>query len=385
DNIANIDGEEWKRHRRMINPIFKRGWDINVFFNIGINLIQHIQLNQTNKQFDLLSTLKRAALDSLGLSVFDVEFNYIENETNEMARLYVKLINAMDNIWFYVLPVLNYLPISSRLTLKKDAKRFRQLIQLMIDEKRQQLQQVNIDDIQPNLLTTLVQASDNNTNDNGLTDEEIINDMIAFFIAGHDTTAHTISTILYYLSKNQDIQTKLRDEIYQIVGEKIKDSNKLHTITQDEINQMIYLEAVISESMRILPTVNMLPRKCTKDYYFENEIYFKKGQPLMLNFALAMKGNAHFKNPEEFNPNRFLIVNELGNLSINKKLTKELLGFGYGPRMCIGSQFSLLEQKVFLILILSTFNVELPENSPHYDNPTLPALGFISPKDLKLN
>ncbi|KAI9291072.1 cytochrome P450 [Neoconidiobolus thromboides FSU 785] len=384
-NIASIDGNDWKRHKRVINPAFKRGWEIDTFIKIGIKMIQYMKLNEG--QFELTKVLKSSTLDSLGLSIFDVDFDSIYNESSEIVSLYVKLIESLNNLWIILFPFLEKLPIPSRMQLKKDAARFRQLIKSIIDDKREEIKEDGIDEVKSSLLTMLIQSSDKDNNDysNGLTDEEIINDVIIFFIAGHDTTAHTLSTILYLLSKNQDIQDKLRNEVYQVLGGKANNISKSIKITQEELNKMIYLEAVIIEGMRNIPVVSALARQASKDYYFNNEILLKKGQPLLLNFSLAMSNEKMFKCPEEFNPDRFLIKNGDGKIQINKKLTKDMIGFSVGPRMCIGTQFSILEQKIFLILLILNFKIELPDDSIHKDYPILSTFGLSSPQNLKLN
>ncbi|KAI9296570.1 cytochrome P450 [Neoconidiobolus thromboides FSU 785] len=383
-NIAVVDGDEWKRHKKVVNPAFKRGWDIKIFIKVGIKAINYMKKN--GNDFELIKLLKNSTLDSLGLSIFDVDFNSIEDENCEISTLYVNFIKGINNIWFLLFPFLDNLPIPSRIQLKKDTDRFCQLLKDLINGKREQIKKYGVDNVKSSLLTMLIQSSDdNNSISDGLTDEEIISDVIVFFIAGHDTTAHTLSSILYYLSKDQDIQNKLRDEIIHVLGERSKNINEDIQITQEDLNKMKYLEAVINEGMRILPVASIITRQVAKDYYFNNEIQFKKGQPLLLNLALAMNNETKFKHPEEFNPNRFLIQNEKEEIQIDKKLTKDMIGFSVGPRMCIGNQFSLLEQKVFLILILLKFNVELPQDSIHCKHPILPALGISSPKDLKLN
>ncbi|KAI9297747.1 cytochrome P450 [Neoconidiobolus thromboides FSU 785] len=321
-NIAVVDGEEWKRHKRVINPAFKRGRDINIFIKAGFKMINYMKKDENN--FKLIDVLKNSTLDSL-----------VEN---------------------------------------------------LINEKREQIKKCGIDNVKLSLLTMLIQSSDNDHSTfNGLTDEEITSDVILLFIAGHNTTAHTLSCLLYFLSKNQDIQNRLRDEIIHVLGVKAKNINEDIKITHEELNKIIYFEAVINEGMRITPVATIITRKVAEDYCFNNEIQFKKGQPLLLNFALAMNDEKKFKNPKEFNLDRFLVLNENGEIQINKKLTKDMIGFSIRPRMYTGNQFSILEQKIFLILLLLTFKVDLPSDSIHRDYPILPSLGISSPKDLKLD
>ncbi|KAI9298468.1 cytochrome P450 [Neoconidiobolus thromboides FSU 785] len=378
ENIAEVDKKKWKVHKKVVNPAFKRGWDLEIFITVANKICDKIQ-NASNQEIEVMEIFKAGTLDSLGLAVFDIDFNTIGNQDNEMAHLYNNLMNEILNPLFLMLPFLNYFPFPSRMKLYSDTAKFRSYIKGLVDDERKKLAVSNDNEKGSNLLSLMIQSSDDELE--GLTDELIINNAIIFFIAGHDTTAHTLTSAIYYLAKYPEIQYKLRQEIKDVLGPKgtLKDLNLNQTI----LNEIVYLDAIIYETLRSIPVVPILSRKPNRPVTLESNLVVDTNQSIMLHLGLAMKDPVLFKNPEEFEPERFLMTED-NKTKINKKMTSLLLTFGYGARMCLGNQFSLLEQKVFLIALLLEFNVSLPENSPHYNYPILPSLGLFSPKDLKV-
>ncbi|KAI9298478.1 cytochrome P450 [Neoconidiobolus thromboides FSU 785] len=369
----------WKSHRKIINPAFKRGWDLGAFVTVA-NKICDIAQNAVNQEIEVLEVFKAATLDSLGLSILGIDFNSINNSDNQIAYLYNKISDGILSPLFYIFPFLDYFPFTSRMKLYDDTAKLRNYIKKLIDAERERLSVSGSDKQGTNVLSLMVQSSDSGSE--GLTNEMIIDDTIVFIIAGHDTTAHTLASAVYYLARYPEIQQKVRQEIKKLLGPKstLEELISNHTI----LNETVYLESVIYETMRTIPAIPILNRKLSRPVTLENNLLLNTGQEMTLHVGLAMKDPTLFKNPEEFQPERFLIAED-NQTKIDKKMTNLLLNFGYGTRMCMGNQFSLLEQKVFLIALVHNFNITLPENSPHHDHPILPpAFTLHSPQDLKV-
>ncbi|KAI9291473.1 cytochrome P450, partial [Neoconidiobolus thromboides FSU 785] len=357
--------KEWKIHKKVINGAFKKGWDIDIFVNVAKKMNNKIQ-NSFDKEVKVLEIFKVATLDSLGLAVFNIDFNTVNNQDNEMAYLYNNLLNEILNPLFLMLPFLDYFPFPSRKRLYSDSTKFRNYVKELIESERKKLNSFDKEGRRSNLLSLMIESSDSESE--GLTDELIINNTIVFFIAGHDSTAHTLTSAIYYLARYPGIQERLRKEIKDILGD--NDPLKALSSNQNILNEMIYLDAVIYETLRSIPVAPTITRKTSRPVTLDNGLTLNTNQSIMLHVGLAMKDPALFKNPEEFQPERFLIV-ENDKVKIDKKMTNMLLTFGYGSRMCLGNQFSILEQKIFLISLLLEYSITLPRNSPHDNYPKL--------------
>jgi cytochrome P450 len=176
-------------------------------------------------------------------------------------------------------------------------------------------------------------------------------------LAGHESTASALASHLYYLATHPDVQTKAREEVLSVLDsdDAIQHNTKLP-----------YLEAVIYESLRIHPPTDALPfRAIAHDVQLEGKSgkmhTLPKGSLASLSLTALHNNPDIWMNPHEFRPERFLNQDE-------RESTKHaFMPFGTGPRMCIGMNFSLLEQRIVLSMLLRCFEWTLPADSPHKD------------------
>ncbi|KXN74929.1 cytochrome P450 25A, partial [Conidiobolus coronatus NRRL 28638] len=190
-----------------------------------------------------------------------------------------------------------------------------------------------------------------------LTNEELVANLNVFIMAGHDTTANTLTYAMYYLAKYQDVQEKLRNEIYATL-EVAPNNFDLAIPTAEHLKSMKYLSCFIKEVMRITPAVLQIDRQLSSDYTIPGEnVVLPKGTHLNLSVYSIQKDPRIYPNPDEFNPERFL----------NSKYDTDVyMPFGGGTRMCVGMNFSLMEQKVFLIMLLQKFHLNIDKNNPDF-------------------
>lgn len=135
-----------------------------------------------------------------------------------------------------------------------------------------------------------------------LTDKQIADQGIAFFLAGFDTSSVTLTTIAYLLAKHQHVQDELRSEINQFLKE-----NK--SISYETINELNYLDAVINETLRYSPTLPRLMREMDKNYtikYNGQEIFTPKGAYVQMSVYCIHHDEDNFEDAKSFRPERFL-------------------------------------------------------------------------------
>ncbi|KXN74937.1 cytochrome P450 [Conidiobolus coronatus NRRL 28638] len=257
---------------------------------------------------------------------------------------------------------------------RKKIIEFNNFILSLISQRRKDLESgkfLNSKD----LLSTMLR-SDPDSPYEPLTDEELVHNLNIFFLAGHDTTANTLSYALYHLARNRDVQDKLRNEIYQKMN--LDDNQeKLVVPTSEQLKNMEYLNLVIKETMRISPAVLQIGRQLAEDYSIaEDNIVLPKGTNVGLSIYSILNDPAVYPNPEKFDPERFLN---------NKYEADTYIPFGGGSRICVGMNFSLMEQKIFLALLLQKFDLSVTKDNPDYEKLRISGLGLTRPMDLKLN
>ncbi|CAG2056479.1 unnamed protein product [Timema podura] len=179
-----------------------------------------------------------------------------------------------------------------------------------------------------------------------LDDDDYAAQAHSFLLAGFHTSANTTSFALYELATRPDMQTRLRQEILDVLD---KHGGK---ITHDALMEMTYLDMVISETLRKYPILPFLDRMTLRDYKIPGtNIVLEKGTSVFIPLLGFHNDPKYFPNPKEFNPERFTLENR-------KSIPNyAYMPFGEGPRKCIGMRFGLITVKTGLVHLLSKFEV----------------------------
>ncbi|GBB99454.1 hypothetical protein RclHR1_03530001 [Rhizophagus clarus] len=232
-------------------------------------------------------------------------------------------------------------------------------LETIVHEKRKEIENTPLD--QPvestilNLLITTNTERDLNKIsigkfDRPLTDDEITSILREVFTGGLDTTSNTLSFVTFYIAKHRNVYLKMRDEVLKVYGT-LENPN----LTFESYEKLKYIEAVIYESIRVFPTLSFMARAAVEDVEFDGYI-IKADTTVYTNLKILSNNPKYFKNPEIFNPDRFL----------NDKESMEkfsFLPFGYGARMCPGKVWAMVQMKTFLVKLVSTFDIDLVDKN----------------------
>ncbi|CAH0559420.1 unnamed protein product [Brassicogethes aeneus] len=187
---------------------------------------------------------------------------------------------------------------------------------------------------------------------------EIASGVSALIMDGYDTSASVLTYVIYQLSINEEIQSKLRNEI----EEKLNDCED--KMTYEVVQDMKYLDSCIMETLRLHPIFLTLGKRCNNSYTYttSEDSSFKKmsvtvepGTTVIIPVTGLHTDPKYFEKPDEFNPDRFL-----NNVEIPKYV---YMPFGEGPRACLGRQFGLLQLKIALVYLVKNFQLRLSEES----------------------
>ncbi|CAG8646347.1 23094_t:CDS:10, partial [Rhizophagus irregularis] len=293
-NVVLSNGDVWKRHRRIANPSF-RNLPVHVFVESTTKLL-NVMEKIDNEPIEVKSLMHRAkfdrlALDVLGKAAFGFDFNNLEDPNNVYVTTYNEVMAELSKPLYFVFSFLDYLP-------RFEALRKIEKLNSLYDEIH---------------MVYACNDPDNPT----LTNEELRHDLAMFMLAGHDTTANALTTILYLLAIHKDTQKKVRDEILRVLGD-----NLIPSVEQQK--ELKYMNMVINENLRLYPPVAQLPQR-----FNSQEIKFRN----------------HNEKHDHYS----------------------WLGFGGGNRLCLGINFSLIEQRIILCALLRKYEVSLPADSIHKD------------------
>lgn len=366
-NLFQLSGKTWRQLRvkmtatftsgklKQIFPIMNETGDtLNKFFDRKAELKESV---------DVKDVFSRYTLDIIMTSVFGVYCDSLNDPNNEF-RYWAKKIFEPRPLWnglaFFAPGVYDFfrMPFTRRSLIKFFTTLCRDII-----EQRQSHDIVRKDFM--NLLIQLIndgyldadgdsinQKTDPNTAPNKLTVKDAAAQAYFFFLAGFETSSTTAMYCLYELAKHQDMQDKVRDEIRTVV-------KKHGGITYNGLSEMLYLQKVISETMRKYPTLSMLNRICTNETKLEtSDVTIPAGTRIIIPVYGLHWDPKIFPEPEKFDPERFSEEN------IKSRHSYAYLPFGEGPRICIGLRFGMVQVKVALINTLLNHRVKPTPNTP---------------------
>ncbi|KAJ8655901.1 hypothetical protein O0I10_008341 [Lichtheimia ornata] len=383
-HIFNLSGNEWKTHRKVANPAFHRSMPINIFGRVTEKLFKVMDDESQYGPIEIHNYTIRWALDALGLAAFDFDFNAVQDKDNEWVSRYNTVTTSAFDMKYLVFPSLDtwLLPFNpSRKQKHAEADKLLGMIDQIILEKRKTLQNKSFtatekQDGEKDLLTMMIEAE--NSGEGVLTNQELRSNVVVFLIAGHETAADSLATVIYELAVNQDVQAKARQEAIQTLGEAPENI----VPTAEQAHDMAYINMIIKENLRIHPPA---PGTATRTTQKDTELagtFIPKGTRVTVDIHEMHHNPDIWSNPEEFKPERFIPGGEADQLA---EKGMSWLPFGNGARQCIGMNFSLTEQRVFLPMLLRKYEWHLPENSIHKDKLVTGRLSILtSPKDLQV-
>lgn len=331
------NGDYWLKQRRLIQPAFHRE-KLKGLFNLIIKSIDVYLLEfPIGKNIDIHPLAQQLSFNILIQSLFDIKLPYQTMEEmrqifTELQDFLIKDVNQPLRQFFY--------PITGTEKAKfKKAKRLREILLEIILKRKKSKKQYD------DLLDMLLNSKYEDTGET-MSNEQIVDEVLILIFAGHETTANTLSWLLYLLSTNKEATQKLTDSFHD---------STIHECLNNE-----YLKATINEAMRLYPAVWMTERAAIEDDKFEDYSFPKN--TIIIPFFFGLHRDKNLWNEElNFVPERFLINNKVTKL-------KNYFPFGAGPRMCIGNNFAIAEMSFFIFSFLKKFKIQatgqVPEMKP---------------------
>jgi len=176
-------------------------------------------------------------------------------------------------------------------------------------------------------------------------------------------------------NKNLEIQNRARDEVLESL-----DSSQDGKLSYQQLQGLEYMEQVFHEVLRLWQPLALNQRACTQDYKIPGtDLTLKAGEEIFINVIGFHRDPKHFPNPDEFNPDNF------SKEAKEKRHPYAYMGFGHGPRNCIGMRFALLEAKLVMSSVLQNFEILWCSNSPSTLTPNIDGLLGAPKEPLTVN
>ncbi|XP_016986200.1 probable cytochrome P450 28a5 [Drosophila rhopaloa] len=193
----------------------------------------------------------------------------------------------------------------------------------------------------------------------------LLGNTMIFLLDGFETIAGVLSHMLLLLGRDEVVQQRLREEIQAHLQDGI--------IPYDKLNELPYLDACMHESIRLFPPGFMTSKLCTESVELPNRdgpnFTVEKGTVVVIPHYCYMNDEENFPNPLEYNPERFMDP----DVSKNLRERGVYMGFGDGPRVCLGMRFATSQVKASIVELITKFNIKVNPKTrkDNLYNPTL--------------
>lgn len=333
--LLTSEGELWKRQRKLISPSLTRK-HIATYADAMVRASREYAASIRSGEVrdvhvDMAKATLEIVLDTLFGTGLDGGHEHVAELIDDLMADFQEVIQS----WRRLFP--QWVPFAARRRSKENAK---ELDRIVMDLVRKRRASGTLGD---DLLSRLLAARDESDPTRGMDDQQLRDELITLFLAGHETTANALCWTLLLLAEHPEVDAKLFAEVQKVVGER---SAKL-----EDVAALTYTDAVLKESMRVYPPAHIIGREATREIKLGRWTIPANASVLISPWALH-HDRRFFDDPEAFRPERWL-DGSTANLPRNV-----FLPFGGGPRICVGNHFAMMEAVLVLATVVQRLRFE---------------------------
>jgi cytochrome P450 len=332
--LLTSEGDFWLRQRRLIQPAFTRNRIASAYVPAMVSATEAMLDNwKPGQTREILADMSQLTLRIATRTMFDAESSGDASEVGEVLQvLQENFLIRLNSL----VPLPIWVPTPRNLRLRRVVRRLDRVLYGYIKQRRQA--GVHKTD----LLSILLQARDEDGS--RMTDQQVRDEAMTLFLAGHETTALALSWTWYLLSQNPEAEERLLAEVDQVLGSRPP--------TADDLNRLSYTEKVALEGMRLYPPVHIIGREALRTCSIGG-YRVPRGRTVIMSQWLLHRDPRFFDEPEKFRPERW-------TEEFQRQLPKfAYFPFGGGPRLCIGNTFAMMELVLVLASIARRFRFTL--------------------------
>ncbi|WVZ16403.1 hypothetical protein V8G54_009385 [Vigna mungo] len=374
DGIFTVDGEKWREQRKISSHEFStkmlRDFSVSVFRKNAAKLADIVSESATsNSSLEIQDLFMRSTLDSIFQVAFGTELDSMCGSSQE-GKIFADAFDASSALTLYryvdvFWKIKKFLNIGSEAKLRKTTKVLDKFVLNLINTRIQQMQfsRGGSNSKREDILSRFLQVKGY--------DSKYLRDIILnFVIAGKDTTAATLSWFMYMLCKYPAVQEKAAEEVKEATNTKTISSYTefASSVTDEALEKMNYLHAVITETLRLYPAVPVDAKICFSDDTLPDGYSVNKGD--MVSYQPYAMGRMKFiwgDDAEDFRPERWLDENGIFKPESPFKFT----AFQAGPRICLGKEFAYRQMKIFSAVLLGCFRFKLNDEKKNVTYKTM--------------
>lgn len=342
DGLIASTGELWKRQRKLMSSFFTPR-SIDLYYPIMLAAAEATARRwerraRSGRPVDMLEEMTRVTALIILRSMFGMDIT--ESRLRELEGDVADMIMFVNHREMLPVKAPMWIPLPRHRRFHAATARVQGLIREVIARRRAEPEASWPND----LLSKLMLARDPQTGA-AMSDKLVHDECIGIFIAGHETTARTMSFLFYALHENPDVAQRLHAELDRVIP---RDGSP----TLEQLKQLPYTLQTLKEVLRLYPPSPLQPRDPVTEQELGN-VRVAVGTFMMLFPYATHRHPAFWDDPERFDPDRFSPERE------SRRHPFAYYPFGGGPRVCLGNHFALLEALVLSAVLARRFHARL--------------------------
>ena len=329
------DGESWKRQHKLIMPGFHKK-RVDAYASTMVDFTERMLGRwKEGERRDMRLELNALALEVVASTLFDIDIGKEDSKTirDAIGDVSEILVEDADKM----IPRPDWWPAADNRRKKRAIAKIEEII------RRAHQERLRNQTDRGDLFSHMVFAEDE---EGRMSDKQLRDEAMTLIFAGHETTAHALTWTWYLLAKNPHKVAKLRAELERVVGGR--------RVEVQDLPNLPYLEMVVKESLRLMPSVWAYARQAQCDLVIEG-YQIKKGQTITIGHIAMGRNAKYYDRPEEFRPERW-------TRAFERTLPRgAYTPFAGGPRVCLGKQFAMMEMRMILATLAQRVEVTIPD------------------------
>ncbi len=345
--LATSEGDFWRRQRRLSQPAFHR----ERIAAYGAVMAEHARRRVATwpegETVDLHALIMRLALEIVSKVLFGADVASQATEVGERLEVLMRFFASQANFTLRLLP--RRIRTPGQIRFRRAVADLDRIVFELIAERRRSEKDGG------DLLSVLIAARDDD-DATQMTDQQLRDEVMTLFLAGHETTALALSWTFALLAQHPEVEARLAGELGEVLGDRPPEVT--------DVPRLEYAERVLKESMRLYPPAWILARQALRDVEIGGYTVPAKAFVTVSQWVTHRDGR-YFPEPERFLPERW-------EDDLEKRLPRfAYFPFGGGQRVCIGSSFAMTEAVLVLATIAQRFRFALAPGYRLIPDPSL--------------
>ena len=340
EGLLTSEGEFHRRQKRLAQPAFHRQ-RIASYAEVMIDYaIRASGRWRDGETVDLAEEMMRLTLAIVSKTLFDAD---VESESEQVGEAMTTVMELFDTLTIPFFELLAKLPLPQLRRFDNARTKLDRIIFNLVEERRRSGKD------RGDLLSMLLLAQDEEGDGEQMTDQQLRDELLTIFLAGHETTANALTWTWYLLSQHPEVEERLQSEVDEVLGTR--------KATFADASNLPYTEMILAESMRLYPPAWAIGRLSTVDCEIGGFLVPKKSLVLFSQFVMH-RDERYYQQPNLFKPERWTPSERESRPAFS------YFPFGGGPRRCIGEGFAWMEGILLIATLAQKWRFRLVPHHP---------------------